>query len=312
MPPVLSLIADPQKSPLSESVVADIASAAARFGVALGPGTWLSREEAWEAGIRSELGSGFRSEDRDKFAVLSRQLRDEFAERLIDINVVPGEKRRKKLLLADMDSTMIQQECIDELAAVAGLENLVKSITSRAMNGELEFEEALRERVAAMAGIPAKAIENVISERISFMPGGKTLVATMRTHGAYCALISGGFTQFTAHVAAQLGFDHHQANTLEIKAGKLSGTVKEPILGQDAKLAALQDISSRLGLTPEDALTVGDGANDIPMLREAGLGVALHAKPVVQEAVGIRISHAGLTALLYLQGYSRSELEIAD
>lgn len=225
----------------------------------------------------------------------------------VDLVVQKAEGRRKALLLADMDSTMIRQECIDELADEAGVGAHVADITRRAMNGELDFEAALRERVGLLRGLPESVIEGVWRDRISFMPGGKALLATMRAHGAYAALVSGGFTAFTGRVAGALGFDEHRANTLHIENGLLSGTVAEPILGKAAKLAALEELAARLNLPVEATMAVGDGANDLAMLNRAGAGVALHAKPAVAAQCDIRINHGDLTALLYIQGYRRAE-----
>ncbi len=225
----------------------------------------------------------------------------------IDMVVQVAEGRRKRLLIADMDSTMIRQECIDELADEAGVGARVADITARAMNGELDFEGALRERVGLLKGLPEAVIGQVLRDRITLMPGGKVLLATMKAKGAYAALVSGGFTAFTAAVAATLGFDENWANTLHVAEGKLAGTVAEPILGKEAKLQSLNEITERLGITPAEALAVGDGANDLPMLLAAGTGVALHAKPRVQAECDVRVNHGDLTALLYLQGYSREE-----
>lgn len=225
----------------------------------------------------------------------------------IDLCLLPAQGRRKRLLLADMDSTMIEQECIDELAAAAGLGEEVARITARAMNGELEFEGALRARVALLAGLPEAVIAEVLARRISFRAGGRTLVATMARDGATCALVSGGFTAFTGPVAAALGFHEHRANVLEIEEGRLTGRVREPVLGRAAKVEALEALCARLGITPSEALAVGDGANDLGMLKRAGLGVALHAKPAVAAEVELRVNHGDLTALLYLQGYAREE-----
>jgi phosphoserine phosphatase len=225
----------------------------------------------------------------------------------VDLVVVPTDGRRKKMLLADMDSTMIQQECIDELAEEAGVGAHVKAITARAMNGELDFEEALHERVALLAGLSTDVIDKVLAERITLMPGSATLVATMKAHGAYAALVSGGFTAFTTQVAASLGFDENRANTLLTDKGALIGRVALPILGQQAKVDALEEITARLGLTPGDVLAVGDGANDLGMLGRAGLGVALHAKPAVAAQCDVRINFGDLTALLYVQGYGREQ-----
>ncbi|MEL7252832.1 MAG: phosphoserine phosphatase SerB [Pseudomonadota bacterium] len=225
----------------------------------------------------------------------------------IDLIVQPEVGRRKSMLLADMDSTMIGQECIDELADEAGVGDHVKDITARAMNGELDFEEALIERVALLKGLNAGIIQRVFDERITFTPGGKTLIATMKANGGYAALVSGGFTSFTSRVAAALGFDEHHANNLLEENGQLSGQVGRPILGRQAKVEALHAISNARGLTPADVIAVGDGANDLGMLGLAGSGVALHAKPVVAAECDIRINHGDLTALLYLQGYSRDQ-----
>ncbi len=225
----------------------------------------------------------------------------------IDINLVPTANRRKKVLLADMDSTMIQQECIDELGVVAGVGDHIKSVTARAMRGEIDFESALKERVALLQGLPEGVIQEVIAKRISYMPGGKPLVGTMKKHGAYAALVSGGFTAFTTHVAHALGFDENRANTLVVRDGQLTGEVAFPILGKEAKVESLQRICSAHGLLADDVLAVGDGANDIPMLQAAGMGVALHAKPKVQEQAQYVVNHGDLTALLYLQGYAQEE-----
>ncbi|SEM91323.1 phosphoserine phosphatase [Pseudorhodobacter antarcticus] len=221
----------------------------------------------------------------------------------IDLVVQPSANRRKRVLLADMDSTMIQQECIDELADEAGVGAHVASITARTMNGELEFDAALRERVALLRGLPASVIDKVLANRITLMPGGPALLATMKANGAHAALVSGGFTAFTQHIASVLGFDENRANTLHIENGHLTGTVADPILGRQAKVDALHDITAKLGITPADVIAVGDGANDLGMLGLAGAGVALHAKPSVAAQCNIRINHGDLTALLYLQGY---------
>ncbi|WP_297773726.1 phosphoserine phosphatase SerB [uncultured Roseovarius sp.] len=224
-----------------------------------------------------------------------------------DLVVQPSDGRCKRMLLADMDSTIIEQECIDELAEVAGVGPHVREITARAMNGELDFEGALIERVALLEGLPERFISEVLESRITYMPGGSELVATMRANGAYCALVSGGFTAFTQVVAARLGFDENRANTLLARDGRLLGDVARPILGRAAKVQALDDITARLGISDQDVVAVGDGANDLGMLGRAGAGVALHAKPSVAAECDIRINHGDLTALLYIQGYSRTE-----
>lgn len=225
----------------------------------------------------------------------------------LDLAVQPADGRKKRLLIADMDSTMIQQECIDELADEAGVGAYVAGITARAMNGELDFEAALKERVALLRDLPAATIDRVLNDRITLMPGGPELLATMKAYGVYTLLVSGGFTAFTSAIAARLGFDENRANTLLAQDGKLTGEVAMPILGKAAKLQALEEVTMRLGITPEDAIAVGDGANDLAMLKRAGAGVALHAKPVVSAECQLRVNHGDLTALLYLQGYSRDE-----
>lgn len=225
----------------------------------------------------------------------------------VDLVLLPAEGREKRVLIADMDSTMIEQECIDELAEVAGVGAQVKEITAQAMNGALDFEGAIRARVGLLKGVSEDVVQRVLAERISYMPGGAVLLATMKARGAYAALVSGGFTLFTEAVAAQLGFDENRANTLCVADGALTGAVGEPILGRDAKVAALEEITQRLGLTDADVLAVGDGANDLGMLGRAGMGVALHAKPAVAAACDVRINHGDLSALLYLQGLTKPE-----
>ncbi len=225
----------------------------------------------------------------------------------IDVVIQNAATRRKKLLIADMDSTMIAQECIDELAAMAGIKDHIATITLRAMNGEIAFEPALRERVALLKGLDMAVIDEVIAKQITLTPGGKELVATMKAHGFYTALVSGGFSAFTRPIAAKIGFDEERANTLLEQDGILTGKVAEPILGSQAKVDALMEITQRLGILPAEALAVGDGANDLPMLLCAGSGVALHAKPIVANQARMCIDHGDLTALLYIQGYRKTD-----
>jgi len=241
-------------------------------------------------------------------AVIEERLRLALGGLPIDVVVQERTGRRKHLFLADMDSTMIGQECIDELADFAGVKAHVAEITERAMRGEIAFEPALRERVALLKGLPVTVVDEVIAGRITLTPGGRQLVATMRAHGAYAALVSGGFTLFTARIAELTGFDENHANILEVADGYLTGTVREPILGREAKLAALIRLRKERGLAAADTMAVGDGANDLAMLGEAGLGVAYHAKPAVAAAARMRVDHADLTALLYAQGYRDAEM----
>ncbi len=202
---------------------------------------------------------------------------------------------------------MIGQECVDELADFAGLKAHVAAITERAMRGEIEFEPALRERVALLKGLPVGTIDEVLKKRITPTPGGRELVATMRAHGAYTCLISGGFTLFTSAVTAMIGFQENRANELKVEDGKLTGEVTEPILGRAAKLATLVELRDAFDLDDIDTLVVGDGANDLGMIQQAGLGIAYHAKPAVAAAAAARIDHGDLSALLYAQGYRRDE-----
>jgi phosphoserine phosphatase len=225
-----------------------------------------------------------------------------------DVVVLPSTALRKRLFLADMDSTMIEQECIDELADFVGLKAQVSEITERAMRGELAFEPALRERVALLQGLPIGVVDEIVRERLKLMPGGRTLVATMKAHGAHACLVSGGFTVFTSRIARMIGFDEDRANRLIVKDGRLTGEVAEPILGKEAKLATLIELRERLGLTREETLAVGDGANDLAMLGEAGLGVAYRAKPAVAAAAQARVEYGDLTTLLYFQGYSDDDI----
>ena len=224
----------------------------------------------------------------------------------LDAVTVPAAGRRKKLLVADMESTMIENEMLDELADFLGLRERIAAITARAMNGELDFAAALTERVGLLKGLPVSKLDEA-AKRIRYTPGGATLVATMKKHGATCALVSGGFTYFTGLVKQALGFDLDAANLLKHDGKTLAGTVGLPILGKEAKLATLDRLCLERGLPVGEALSVGDGANDLPMLKAAGLGVAFHAKPAVAAEVPARIDHGDLTALLYLQGYRQSD-----
>lgn len=272
-------------------------------GLALGIGAiidWLAPREAAHLILPPDT----------PIAAICSTLRSQFADHPVDINVVTADAAgslRKRLLVADMESTIIVQECLDELADYAGVRERIAEITERAMRGELEFEGALRERVGLLKGLNEHTLQVIYDERVTLMPGAAGLVATMQAHGATCALVSGGFTFFTQRIAARLGFNSQQANVLGITDGLIDGTVAEPILGRTAKLEALQRIASEHGLDAEATMAVGDGANDLAMLAAAGLGVAFRAKPIVAEKSAASIVHGDLTALLYLQGYRRTD-----
>ena len=238
---------------------------------------------------------------------IADRLRTALKDLSVDVVVQPAATRRRTLFVADMDSTMIGQECIDELADFVGLKAHVAAITERAMRGEIAFEPALRERVALLKGLPVKAVEDVIANRITLTPGGRTLVATMKQNGGYACLVSGGFTLFTSRIGSAIGFNEDRGNTLLVDGDTFAGAVQEPILGREAKLATLIELRDRLGIAPGDTMAIGDGANDLAMIEAAGLGVAYHAKPKVAEAAHARIDHGDLTALLYAQGYARAD-----
>jgi len=233
-------------------------------------------------------------------------VRAALADRPIDAVAQPLAHRRKRLLVADMESTIIENEMLDELAEFLGLRAHIAAITARAMNGEIDFAGALRERVGLLKGLPMARLAEAAS-RIRYMPGARELVATMRANGAYCALVSGGFTFYTAMVRAEVGFDEDRANRLLDDGSTLTGAVGEPILGKEAKLESLRELAASRGVRIEESMSVGDGANDLPMLQAAGLGVAYHAKPAVAAATRARVDHGDLTALLYLQGYRRAQ-----
>ncbi len=292
---VATLVSNPNQPALTDAL---LAKAAVTLPGASAP-HWLN------AGVAADLFFTL-SRGPDNRAVADA-VRAALGGAKIDVIVQEAATRRKKLFLADMDSTMIGQECIDELAAYVGMKEHVAAITERAMRGEIEFEPALRERVALLKGLDAKIVTQVIAERITFTPGGPELVRTMRANGAHTALVSGGFTLFTSKVAEAIGFHENRANVLMVEDDKFAGFVTEPILGKEAKLASLIELRERHGLQPEDTMAVGDGANDLAMLGEAGLGVAFYAKPAVAAAAHARIDHSDLTALLYAQGYEVGE-----
>ena len=265
-------------------------------------------ETRWlDPGVAADIPFNLPDASVERQRALAGELRAKLAGQPVDVVVQPAAHRRKRLFLADMDSTMIGQECIDELADHVGVKAHVAAITERAMRGETEFVPALRERVALLAGLSASVVDDVIASRIRLTPGGPTLVATMRKGGAHTCLVSGGFTLFTSRIAAMIGFNQDRANALVVTDGRFAGTVAEPILGSEAKLATLIELRSRFGLLESETMAVGDGANDLPMIVAAGLGVAYHGKPVVAQTAHARIDHGDLTALLYAQGYRRDE-----
>lgn len=289
---VATLVANPSNPVLTTALAEEAAAAVDASGL-----YWLTDGVACDIALKDGANPDWQE----------ALLRGVIGDAPVDVVVQKAETRRKKLLIADMDSTMIGQECIDELAAEVGLKDKVADITARAMNGEIAFEPALTERVALLKGLPLSVVGDVIEKRITLTPGGLELVATMKAKGYYTALVSGGFTVFTGPIAAALGFNENRANILLEKDGHLTGAVAEPILGKQAKVDALVDITTKLGISTADALAVGDGANDLGMLHLAGAGVALHAKPMVSAQVKIRIDHADLTALLYIQGYRKTD-----
>ena len=267
---------------------------------------WLAPRDAWDVLLRAETPPEVAMLRKVIALIIERAIGDA----PIDVCLVPAAHRRKSLLIADMDSTIIQQECIDEIADVLGIKPKIAAITERAMRGELPFEAALKERLGLLAGITEQQLQGVYDTRIQLMPGAKTLVATMKAHGAYTALVSGGFTFFTSRVAERVGFDTHRSNTLGIAHGKMTGAIVGPILGKEAKLAALQEFAAAKGIDISATLAVADGANDLDMIKAAGLGVAYRAKPVVAAEAHASVAHGDLTALLYLQGYAKSEFVV--
>jgi len=299
---VATLISAPQRRAVTDTLAARVADELpqARVGAWLDPGTAIDivfDDPPDKPGVSAAL-----------LKKLTNQMRSMIGAAPVDVVVQPQDGRRKRLLVADMDSTMIGQECIDELADFAGFKDRVAAITERAMRGEIAFAPALRERVSLLRGLAAATIDRVIAERIRPNPGAAVLVKTMRVHGAYTCVVTGGFTAFMAPLAKAIGFDEYHANTLLTdNTGRLTGEVAEPVLGREAKRETLLALRERLRLRPQDTLSVGDGANDIPMIEAAGLGVAFHGKPALRQTAAARIDHGDLTALLYVQGYRRED-----
>ncbi len=293
---ILTLIANPENPVLTAAIAAEVSSIIGSDQKPL----WLAPDIACDIVVRK-----IQPFDANVTLRLAQQA---LGDNAVDVAIQPCAHRRKRLLIADMDSTIIGQECIDELGAAFGLKSQIAEITTRAMNGEFPFEDSLLRRVKLLKGLPQKALAEVFDSRITLTPGAKELIATMRANGAYCALISGGFTYFTQRIAKMTGFDFNDANTLLFEDGMLSGEVTRPILGRESKLTALRKIRTERNLLKEDVIAVGDGANDLAMIAEAGIGVAFNAKAQVAKMADVTIKHADLTALLYLQGYKSCEI----
>lgn len=290
---VATLISNPEYPALNDSLLRHVRQT-------LG----MAQETAWlAAGVAADI----LIPDSRSCSDIEASIRTALGDAPVDVIVQPQHHRRKKLFLADMDSTMIGQECIDELADFVGLKDKVSGITERAMRGEIAFEPALRERVGLLKGLPVTVIDEIVESHLTLTPGGRELVRTMRADGAYACLVSGGFTLFTSRIGTTIGFNEHRSNTLIVENGKLTGLVAEPIVGKEAKLAALVELRGKLGLAHSETMAVGDGANDLAMLLESGLGVAFHAKPAVAAAAHARIDYGDLSALLYAQGYKADQ-----
>lgn len=297
IPNVTTLLAQPEQMPLTEAEVNSVVDALQSQGAIVESVDWLAENKACDI----------------FFAVLPiadarRSLEELLAPVPFDAVTQSSHERKKKLLISDMDSTMINQECVDELADFVGKKEHVSAITERAMNGELDFKDALRERVALLEGLDEATLQQCYDERITLMHGARQLVQTMAANGAQCILVSGGFTFFTQRVSEAVGFHADEANILEIKNGKLTGKVSEPILDKESKVNALEHYRQEAGLDLHSVLAVGDGANDLPMLQRAGLGIAYHAKPTVRAQAHAAIDACTLESLLYIQGYRSNEI----
>lgn len=300
MKTILTLVSNPAEPSVTPQLAVKVRDALTMEGGRAAAADWLAPQVACDIAV--EGLTLIEAEARARAAV---------GDAPVDLFAQEANGRRKKVLIADMDSTMITVECLDELADFAGKKAEIAAITERAMRGELEFEGALRERVAMLKGLDESALAATLTDRIAIMPGAYELVRTMNKAGALTVLVSGGFTYFTSRIAQRIGFAEQRGNELIIEGGKLTGEVGTPILGRDAKLASLNAARKRMGLKENETLAVGDGANDLAMLQAAGLGVAYHAKPIVAEAAHARVDHGDLTALLYFQGYRKAEFVTA-
>jgi phosphoserine phosphatase len=295
---VLTLIANPQRRDLDDRPVETALTVLKSAGAAVDTPVWLAPGIAADAPFSNIPPEQAQS-----------MVKQAFSDAPFDVVAQPSLNRRKQLLVADMESTIIENEMLDELAGEIGAVEEIADVTARAMNGELDFDDALQARVALFKGLEAAALERAMA-KIRIMPGAESLVRTMRANGAYCALVSGGFTYYTSEIRKRVGFDIDQANILEVEGGAIKGTVTKPILGRDAKRDALNRFCKELNITTAAAMCVGDGANDLAMLAAAGAGVAFHAKPIVAKQARIKIDNGDLTALLYLQGYRQGEFTI--
>lgn len=294
---VITVVGDITKQALDQAVIDSITQTLGTNGAEIASVNWLSPSIACDIFVENTDATIINE-------IIGRTIGDQ----PFDFIVQPEANRRKKMIISDMDSTIIQQECIDEIADFAGIKEQISDITERAMNGELDFAEALRERVSLLKGLPEGTLAAAYEKKITFTPGAKALVQTMRKNGSFCLLVSGGFTFFTERVVEALGFHKQESNRLEIVDGLLTGEVFEPILDKNSKLNSLHFYAKKQNISEDDVLAVGDGANDLPMIQAAGLGVAFYAKPFVQQQVMAKINHTDLTTLLYAQGYTQKDI----
>lgn len=299
---VVTLISNPTERALTQELAQTVRAILAQAGNHVGDIVWLAPEIACD--ITFDVGT---DQSRCR-AFLETRVKERLGQAPIDVAIQRNKARRKTLLVADMDSTIIQQECLDELADFVGLREEISAITRRAMAGQIEFRPALKERVSLLKDLDESVLAEVFADRITLTPGASQLVRTMRRDGAVTCLVSGGFTFFTRKVAESAGFEVQRGNILLSKDGKLIGQVAEPILGRRAKLDTLLELQQRHGLTLQQTMAVGDGANDLDMIMAAGMGVAFHAKQILADAADAKIHHGDLTALLYLQGYRSNEI----